>query len=170
MKHASVQATPTLQLIQREDAPDKPKIAIKKGIRQRSHRFAKLVRHKGIQTEAIPAEVIPVEAALAEIRPVETPPVVPTLKRMASEIPVGVPKIKKVEVVRPTFYTPTPIPLLNRIKAQRELIDRERQRLLEMHNRRVTASAIAEPIIDIFANDLAVDDETYEEWLLSDIQ
>ena len=111
MKHASVQATPTLQLVQCEDAPYKPKIAIKQGIRQRSHRFAKRVRHKGIQTEAIPAEAIPVEAA-----PAETPPVVPTLKRKASERPVGVPKIKKVEVIRPAFYTPTPIPLLNRIE------------------------------------------------------
>ena len=134
MKHASVQATPSLQSCQHEDAPNKQKIVAKKGIRQRSYRLAKRVRHKGIQTDIAPTETISVATTPAEVTPVQTcttttPPVAPTLKRKATEIPANVPKIKKVEVIRPAFYSPTPIPLLNRIKAQRELIDRERQGL-----------------------------------------
>ena len=176
MKHASVQATPSLQSCQHEEAPSQQKITAKTGIRRRSHRFAKRIRCKGIQTEATPveatpAEITPVKTTSAEATCLNTtPPVASTFKRKATGPPANIPKVKRVEIIRPAFYSPTPIPLLNRINAQRELIDRERQRLQDMHNRRVAASSIVEPILDIFADDLAVDDDTYEEWLLSELQ
>ena len=79
-----------------------------------------------------------------EDAPVE---VAPVLKRKATDKPVNAPKIKKIEFVRPAFYTPTPIPFLNIIKAQRDLIEREHKRLQEIHDRPVVASAVVEPIV-----------------------
>ena len=161
MKQASVQATPEalnsgVPLVRRKEAPAKPKIIHKRGIRLRSHRSVRRVRNKGTQTEEVPA---PAEASTSEAVP----------KRKPTDEPPHAPKIKEIEVLRPAFYTSTPIPLLNRIKAQKELIECERKRLQEIHARRLAASAVPTPIVDIFADDFNVDDATYEEWLLSDL-
>ena len=85
MKHASVQATPDLQLFHREEAPAKPKIVYKKGIRLRSRRSEKRV----------------LKMFLHLLKLKERGGLLRALK------------IKKIEVVRPAFYMPTPIPLLN---------------------------------------------------------